>query len=100
MAWRRAVVGLPRTLIWAAEGLVGEPADDVGEGGDRGQQGHRPRLAEAQAGRPLAVVGGGQHDGLQGGGVGQAGLALAEGGQEPGVGGGADPAQGAASCRR
>ena len=38
-------------------------------------------------------MGGGQHDGLQGGGVGQAWLALAEGGQEPGVGGGADLAQ-------
>jgi hypothetical protein len=60
----------------------------VGEGGDRSQQGHDARVAEAQARGPLAVVDGGQHDGLQGGGVGQAGGALAQCGQEAGVGGG------------
>ncbi len=49
------------------------------------------RRRETQPGGALAVVDGGQHDGLERGGVGDAGGALAEGFEEPGVDGLADP---------
>jgi hypothetical protein len=80
--------------MWRRSPLVGEPGDDVVEGGDRGQQGRHSGVAETQTGGALAIVEGGQHDGFEGGGVGEAGLAFAEGGQEPGVGGGPQATQG------
>ena len=88
-----AVVGLPEGGHVGTQALVGEAADDVGEGGHRGEQGHGAGVAEAQAGGALAVVDAGQDDRLQGGGVGQAGLAFAQGGQEPGVGVGTEASQ-------
>ena len=87
------VVGLPEGGHLGAQGLVGEAADDVGEGGDGAEQGHGARFAEAQAGGALAVVDGGQHDRFEGGGIGKAGLSFAERGEEPGVGVGPDAAQ-------
>ena len=71
-----------------AQGLVGQSADDVGEGGDGAEQRHGPGVSEAQARGTLAVVDAREHDRLEGGGVGKARPPLAEGGQEAGVGGG------------
>lgn len=68
-------------------------ADHVRERGDGAEHGHGAGVTEAQAGRALAVMEGGQHDGLEGGGIGQAGLSFAERGEEPGVGVGSDTPQ-------
>ncbi len=69
-----------------AQGFVGEASEDMGKGRYRGEQGHGAGVTEAQSRGALAVVGAGEHDGFQGGGVGQAGLALAQCRQEAGVG--------------
>jgi hypothetical protein len=75
----------------SAQGPVGEATDDVGERGDRAKQCHSPRVAEAQARGPLAVVDTREHEGLESGRVGKAGPSLTEGSQEAGIGG--DPAR-------
>ena len=73
--------------------FVGEAGKDVGERGDAAEQGHSAGVPEAEARRTLALVDARQHDRLQGGGVGQAGLAFAEGREEPGVHIGPETAQ-------
>ena len=46
----RGVVRPPVRGHLGAQGLVGEAADDVGEGGHRAEERHGPGVAEAQAG--------------------------------------------------
>ncbi len=70
-----------------AQGLVGEPADDVGESGHGAEQRHGARIAEAQTRSSLAVVDTREYERLEGGRVGEAGAALTEGGQEAVIGG-------------